>query len=159
MIRFEKAKPKDAEILTEVQTRTFDDDSQRFAGKPSGGPPGYDSVEWQIRMMKRGMYYKILAEDRIIGGFIIFDMRKRHYNLGRIYIDPDFQNQGIGTQAMEFMERAFPLVKKWSLGTPRWAYRNHHFYEKMGYIKVGEDPRGDFLYEKRIIHIHPSSRK
>jgi len=29
-------------------------------------------------------------------------------------------------------------VKKWSLDTPYLSYRNHHFYEKMGYKKVGE---------------------
>jgi GNAT superfamily N-acetyltransferase len=155
MIHFQKARPEDAEALTEVQVRTFDDDARQFAGQPGGGPPGYDSVDWQLRMMKRGIYYKILADDQIVGGFILFDMRRRHFNLGRIFIDPNWQNQGIGTQAIEFMEKAFPYVKKWSLDTPHWAQRNHHFYAKMGYVKVGEDSPGGmgeclYLYEKRI---------
>jgi len=38
-IRFVKAGIEDADLLTEVQKRAFDDDSQRFAGRPAGGPP------------------------------------------------------------------------------------------------------------------------
>jgi hypothetical protein len=43
MIKFVRAKYEDAEKLTEVQIKTFDDDSRRFFGQPSGGPPGYNS--------------------------------------------------------------------------------------------------------------------
>ena len=154
MIRFQKARPEDAEALTQVQVRTFDDDARRFTGEP-GGPPGYDSVAWQLQVMRRGLYYKILTDDQIIGGFILFDMKHRHFNLGRIFVDPSWQNQGIGTQAIEFMEKAFPYVKRWSLDTPHWAHRNQHFYAKRGYVKVGEDSPGGggeclYLYEKRM---------
>ena len=51
MITFEKAILIDAEKLTEVQTRCFDDDSQRFLGTERGGPTGYDSVDWQRQMI------------------------------------------------------------------------------------------------------------
>jgi GNAT superfamily N-acetyltransferase len=153
-IRFEKARIEDAEALTEVQRRTFDDDSRRFAGQP-GGPPGYDSVDWTLWAIRAGIYYKILAGDQIIGGVILFDMHKRHFNLGRIFVDPDWQNQGIGTLAIRFVEKAFPYVERWSLDTPEWAVRNHHFYGKLGYVKVGEEvPEGAdirlYLYEKRM---------
>ena len=171
VISFEKAKIEDAEALTEVQRRAFDDDSRRFgglsAGGPvphvsggpvphvSGGPPGYDSVDWTLWAMKTGIYYKILAGDRIIGAVILFDMHKRHFNLGRIFVDPDWQDRGIGSQAIRFIEKTFPYVKRWSLDTPEWAVRNHHFYEKLGYVKVGEEvPKGAgirlCLYEKRM---------
>ena len=73
-IRFEKARIADAEALTEVQRRTFDDDSRRFAGQPggpvprategSGGPPGYDSADWTLWAIRAGIYYKILAEGK-----------------------------------------------------------------------------------------------
>jgi GNAT superfamily N-acetyltransferase len=152
MITFEKAAVVDAGALTEVQTRAFDDDSRRFADQPSGGPPGYDSFEWQIKMMNRAMYYKILADAQVIGGLIIFNMGRGYYVLGRIYIAPDFQDQGIGTRAMQFIEETFP-ARKWTLETPSWATRNHHFYEKVGYVKVREvEEHGEvgFLYEKRL---------
>ena len=166
VVRFEKARTQDAEALTEVQRRAFDDDSRRFPGQAAGdhresrsasgvgGPPGYDSVEWTLWAMKAGIYYKILAGPQIIGGMILFDMHKRHFNLGRIFVDPGWQNQGIGSQAIRFVEETFRYVKRWSLDTPAWAVRNHHFYEKLGYVKVGEEiPKGLnirlYLYEKR----------
>ena len=91
MIRFAKARYKDAEKLTEVQIKTFDDDARKFFGKPEGGPPGYNSVPWQRMIMKKGFYYKILAGNTIIGGIIVFKVKPGHYNLGRIYIDPEYQ--------------------------------------------------------------------
>ena len=179
LIRFEKARVADAEALTEVQRRTFDDDSNRFGGLSAGGPPGYDSVDWTLWAIKMGIYYKILAGDRresrspggvgdrresrsaggvgdqIIGGVILFDMHQRHFNLGRIFVDPDWQDRGIGTQAIQFIEKTFPYVKRWSLDTPDWAVRNHHFYEKLGYVKVGDEvptglPIRLYLYEKSL---------
>jgi len=187
-IRFVKACIDDAEALTKVQRRTFDDDAHR-SGQPAGdrresraervperqrsgrtavqcgvvcrsaggvgGPSGYDSVDWTLWAMKTGIYFKILAGDKIIGGVILFDMHNRHFNLGRIFVDPDWQNQGIGSQAVCFVERTFRYIKTWSLDTPEWATRNHHFYEKLGYVKVGEEvPKGRtirlYLYEKRM---------
>ena len=158
LIRFEKARFQDAAALTDVQQQTFDDDSRRFAGRPSGGgPPGYDSVDWTLWAIKTGIYYKILAgpfPPQIVGGVILFDMHRRHFNLGRIFVEPAWQDRGIGSQAIRFIEKTFPYVKRWSLDTPEWATRNHHFYERLGYIKVGEEPlEGSnmrlYLYEKR----------
>jgi GNAT superfamily N-acetyltransferase len=154
MIKFEKATALDAQALTEVQTRCFDDDSRRFAGQPGGGPDGYDSVGWQVQMMQRAIYYKILDDKQIIGGFIVFNVGGGVYHLGRIYLAPEFQDRGIGGQAMTFIEKLFPAAKRWTLDTPSWAVRNHYFYEKHGYAKAGEQPLGPdmvlFLYEKVI---------
>jgi RimJ/RimL family protein N-acetyltransferase len=118
------------------------------------GPPGYNSVDWNIKWISRTPYFKILIDDQIIGGIIVFDMGEKHYELGRIYIDPNYQNQGIGQQAVKQMLDAIPGAVKWTLGTPSWALRNQHFYEKIGFVKVREteiDPNlgwSGFEYEK-----------
>lgn len=101
-----------------------------------GGPPGYDSPEWQRRMMRVGRYYKILVGDEIVGGAIVFARAIREYEVGRIFIHADFQNQGIGTQALEFLFREFPLARTWTLDTPVWNQRTRHFYEKMGFVQA-----------------------
>jgi GNAT superfamily N-acetyltransferase len=154
MVTFEKATPADATALTAVQTRTFDDDSRRFTAQLSGGPPGYDEIDWQLQMMGLGHYYKIVADERLIGGLIVFDQGGGHYELGRIYIDPAYQNQGLGGQAMQFIEQTFPQARQWTLDTPSWAVRNQHFYEKWGYAKVQEEAIAPgftlFFYEKHL---------
>jgi len=119
MVKIEKALAEDAERLTEIQTRTFEEDNKL---KPPGcsmeGPPGYDSVDWNAEWIEKTPYYKILFDGQIVGGLIIFDMGEGLCELGRIYVDPDFQNLGIGQQASGLMFRTFPEVRIWTLGTP-----------------------------------------
>jgi GNAT superfamily N-acetyltransferase len=149
VIRFEKARSKDAATLARISERAFHSDIHCGASG-LGGPPGYKSDEWQKKMMRIGDYYKILAGDEIVGGLIVFRKGPRQYQLGRIFVDPDHQNQGVGTQAMEFLGEEYPLAKRWTLDTPAWNRRTRHFYKKVGFVEVGTDGRGGILLEKRI---------
>jgi GNAT superfamily N-acetyltransferase len=148
MLHFEKAKTKDAKTLALASQRAFDNDVHYGAAGP-GGPPGYKSDQWQSKMMRIGDYYKIMADNQIIGGFIIFRKKPREYELGRIFIEPGFQNQGIGTQSFEFIWEEYPLAKRWTLGTPAWNQRTRHFYQKVGFVEIGEDGHDGLLFEKR----------
>ena len=152
MVEFLKASTADAEVLTTISKQCFDDDSRRWLGQSGGGPPGYDSVEWQQNAMNWGDYFKIVVDGEIVGGIIVTRQGPGHYEIGRIYLDSAYQNQGIGTQAMRFIEEQYPLATKLTLDTPAWAKRNHHFYEKLGYRRIGEVAVEEFnliLYEKR----------
>lgn len=148
MIRVERAGLADARELTRISWKSFEYDIN-YGAPGIGGPPGYKSILWQRMLIQRAKYFKILYDERIIGGFIVFPKGNGHYELGRIFVDPDYQNQGIGTKALEYMEELFPEAKKWRLGTPRWNRRTHHFYEKTGYTRVGEDENFGYLYEKQ----------
>lgn len=150
MILFEKAKPSDAIALANASQKAFDHDINY--GAPSvGGPPGYKSDKWQARMMQVGDYYKILLNGVIVGGMIVFKHEAGHYELGRIFIEPSAQNKGIGGQAMTFLEQTYPFASRFTLDTPRWAVRNHHFYRKMGYVQIGFAGTEGILYEKRLL--------
>jgi RimJ/RimL family protein N-acetyltransferase len=56
---------------------------------------------------------------------------------------------------MEFLWKAYPLAKCWTLGTPAWNRRTRHFYQKVGFVEVGEDDRGGILLERRIAAAPP----
>jgi len=139
MIELKKAHRDDVEVMTEIQIRVFVNDNKH---KPTGcsmeGPPGYNSIKWNMHWIEHAPYYKILFDGKIVGGMILFELGKQHFEVGRIWIDPVFQNQGIGQAAIRFMFDLHPDVSKWTLGTPSWAIRNQHFYEKMGFVKVRE---------------------
>jgi len=148
MIRCEKARTKDAAALARISERAFHSDIH--CGAPGlGGPPGYSSEQWQREMMHIGDYYKVLVGDQIVGGFIVLRKGPREYELGRIFVDPDYQNKGVGTQAFEFLWEEYPLAKRWTLDTPAWNRRTRHFYKKVGFVEVGTDDRGGILFEKR----------
>jgi ribosomal protein S18 acetylase RimI-like enzyme len=145
MVELRKAEKRDMYALTETQIRTFvDDNKHKPAGCSLEGPPGYNSVKWNAHWIEKTPYYKILSNGQIVGGLILFDMGDDHFELGRIWVAPEFQNQGIGQAAMKTMFELFPDVKKWTLGTPSWSIRNQHFYEKMGFVRLREtevDPK------------------
>lgn len=147
-MRFEKATPEDAVVLTEISKRAFDNDVNYGAPGP-GGPWGYDSVENQIQMINGTPYYKILSGDTIIGGIVVIVQEDGKYNLMRMFIEPDYQNQGIGAQAVEFIFREFPDAKVWTLDTPAWNLRTRHFYEKLGF-QIDKIENNDVFYEKKV---------
>ena len=156
-IEIVKARAADAKALALASKHAFDHDVHY--GAPCGdGPPGYDSAEWQKRMMRQGDYYKIVVDGTVAGGIIVFRQDVRVYHLGRIYLAPEFQNRGIGARAMEFLWETYPLAKKWTLDTPEWNHRTRHFYHKMGFVEVGIDPYGDVQFERVLAAPHLQSQ-
>ena len=148
-LSFLKARAQDAGALTLVSKGAFEHDVN-YGAPGIGGPPGYDSAGWQNQMMRRGDYYRIVLDGRIAGGIIVFRAGVRQYELGRVFLAPEYQNQGIGTQAIAFLWETYPLAKRWTLGTPAWNHRNRHFYQKVGFVEIGADGRGGVLFERRI---------
>ena len=132
------AEKEDAVTLAKICKKAFDSDAEVGAPGP-GGPPGYDSPEAQVRFMKFLDYYKILLDDKIVGGIMIDSGGKNHMVLERIFVDPEYHRRGIGTQACELLWDCYPDVTLWTLGTPEWNVRTKDFYEKLGFIQVGWD--------------------
>jgi GNAT superfamily N-acetyltransferase len=155
-----KAQSTDAGVLTETCKRAFDSDSE-FGAPGPGGPPGYDSVEWNSsRIQNRYLqYYKILNGDTIVGGFIAGDRGPGYQVCERIWVDPDHMRQGIGQRTFEIIWEGYPQADLWALGTPEWNVRTNPFYQKLGFVKIGtthEYPHwsGNY-YEKSITNGFP----
>ncbi|GAH04384.1 unnamed protein product, partial [marine sediment metagenome] len=116
----------------------FHTDSEVFGFEQPGGPPGYDSPEYQNWAMRTLTYYKILYDEKIVGGIIIDSGKVDHHILERIFMDPRYHNKGFATKAMILSINEYPDVV-WTLGTPEWNVRTRHFYEKLGFNQVGWD--------------------
>jgi ribosomal protein S18 acetylase RimI-like enzyme len=158
-LTFEEVTEKDIPELTKVMARAFDDDAQKHMGIEKGGPPGYDNGDFfrtWLLPYKESIGYKIISDRKVIGGIIVWILETKENFVGTIFIDPAFQDRGVGTQAWQFIEETYPDTKKWTLETPSWAVKNHHFYEqKCGFKKVGEKEEEDpdlsgtsFVYQK-----------
>lgn len=152
IITFERATPDDVETLVAVQIAAFHNDAVIYPGVEADGPPGYDSVEHNLAQMRENDYYKILCDGLIVGGIVVANVGGGRYHLGVLYIHPEVHNRGIGSQALHFIEATYP-AKRWTLNTPGYAVRNHRFYEKHGYVKIGSRAFKNFSlfdYEKRL---------
>lgn len=160
LIRLEPATPEDAGPLTVVAAVAFYDDRKwmpealREANlareDPDKGPP-HTSYAWTHHVLKSlseaepkpsdTTYYKvILGKDLLVGGLFVVarpDLGEGEWRCEGIYVDPDYQNRGIGKEVLRQMYRNHPHVARWSLDTPDWAVRNHAFYERMGFTLMG----------------------
>lgn len=151
---FERVTDSDVDRMVQCQIEAFDNESIVHPEVPPGGPPGYDSAESFQEDMGCSECYKIVIDGQIVGGIVVRDCGEGHWHLDRIFVIPAFHNRGLGSRALEFIERTHPATR-WTLHTPEGAKRNHYFYEKAGYVAgdVWEPPGHDIVlvnYEKTI---------
>ena len=145
-----KASFEDIEKLIEVQNESFYDDFILY-----GECPAYNESKQAMEgYIKNAIVYKILWNKEIIGDVIVRKKENSLYFLRVICVIPGYQNLGIGKKTLQFIEKDISDAVEWELITPYKSYRNHHFYEKMGYVKVKEYVQSDvlnmFVYKKQI---------
>jgi len=143
IISYQPMNETDIPVVTPVMKRAFDDDALKHLGQESGGPPGYDNGDFfrtWLLPYQESVGYKIMLDDQVIGGIIVWILPESHNILGTIFVDPPFQDRGVGQKSWAFIEESYPDTKSWRLGTPAWATKNHHYYKKCGFEEVDEDP-------------------
>jgi GNAT superfamily N-acetyltransferase len=153
VITIKKAVITDAENLTEITKKTFDEEAKKWGLNPGIAdyniqPPGYTSVEMTRYMIEELVYYKILYNEETVGGIIVTITGKSFGRIDRIFVDPDYQGKGIGSRVIELIEEEFPTVRTWDLETSSRQINNHHFYEKMGY-RTTFKTEDEYCYIKR----------
>nr|WP_227413828.1 GNAT family N-acetyltransferase [Cytobacillus luteolus] len=99
-------------------------------------------------MIEELEYFKIKYYEKVIGGIIVTVTGKSFGRIDRIFVEPNYQGKGIGSQVINLIEEQFPNVRTWDLETSRRQVNNHHFYEKMGY-KTTFMTDDEYYYIKR----------
>ena len=149
-IRLEVAVEADAEQIRDLMIAVERDETEKwFDHGERPFIPGYALIDMQKYHMWDEKYYKIMSEENLAGVLLISYTGREHARIDRLYIDPSFQNKGIGAKALELIEQMYPMVKIWTLDTIQKSTRNHYFYEKYGYEKIGED-ENERYYRKTI---------
>lgn len=150
-LKIQKAVLEDAYALHYIQQKAFGDDVARYGGRDDS--PVNDDVSSVKKQINAFDYYTILENKRVIGGAVIrLDDTGKLLTLMRLYIEPSYHNLGLGKQAVLQLETFYQHYCLWRLETPHKNYRNHYFYESLGYKKVGEKAVDNtmvlFEYEK-----------
>lgn len=155
ILTIEKATINDAEILTEIKKRTFDEEAKKWLSEDEENvdfniqPPGYSSIEMNKYMIKELNYYKLIFDEIIVGGIIVTVSGKSFGRIDRIFVDPIYQGRGFGSRAINLVEKEFLDVRKWELETSSRQINNHYFYKKMGY-KIRFETKDEYYYIKQI---------
>jgi len=157
-IKFEKMTEKDIPNLVQIMKRAFDYDTKIHLGHETGGPEGYDDGTFLRKwgLDKNATSYCIYLDNVLIGGTILWINHNNENCLGTLFIDPDYEDKGIGTKVWSQIERMYPNTRVWNTETPIFSHRNHNFYvNKCGFhvIKI-ENPKdleeGSFILKKVI---------
>lgn len=154
-ISIEKATIADAEKLTEIMKRTFDEEVKKWLPNQDDvidyniRPPGYSSIEMTKYMIRELEYFKVLKDKEIIGGVIITISGRSFGRIDRIYIDPNLQGKGIGSRVINLVEEKYSNIRNWDLETSSKQINNHYFYEKMGY-RTNFESEEEYGYLKTI---------
>lgn len=157
MLKIEKARIEDAEIISEIKTKAYRDEKERFKPEDSKIPKWFYD-EWyidlpeNIRLINKHYVYILTVNEVVIGTFWLRDVDEDTVELEDFCILPEHQGIGYGYKALCIMEEMFSEKKRWILGTPFYSLKNHYLYEKAGYKRVGTAANETvFLYEKLIL--------
>ena len=93
-LQFTKAGTSDAPVLNAVSKHAFESDVE-IGGPSAGGPPGYMSLKFHMKMARSGHLYKLTESGLILGGAILFP-EGEVLNVARIFISPEHFRKGYG---------------------------------------------------------------
>ena len=153
-LQFRDFTETDVEPFTRIMKRAFDEDTRRHLGEESGGPPGYDNGDFLRKwaLDPGSTAYAIYKDNAAIGVVIVWINRNHENFLGNIFVDPDLQDQGIGTIIWRFIEQKYPETRVWRTETPGFSKRNHNFYvNKCGFKIVKIERPGDKYEESYLL--------
>ena len=83
------------------------------------------------------------ANGEIVGSVRFFSEGNTVF-IGKLIVNPDFQNRGIGTSLLLEVEKIFPN-KRYELFTNKDRLKNILLYERLGYKIFDEKPVTDYL--------------
>lgn len=120
----------DAEEILELQKTAYLSEAEIY-GDYSIPPLVQTGSEIAADMMTH-TYLKFEQGGRILGS-VRGQMRGDTCDIGRLIVDPDFQNRGLGTILMEAIEVQFADSQRYELFTGESSTKNLHLYRKLGY--------------------------
>lgn len=135
-----KATLEDAKILLEIQKQSFEKYAIKY-GDFDSNPYNMDLHRMEFNIKYRfGRYEKIMLDGKIIGGIFAFDLDDTAVKkIAQAYILPEYQQSGIGKDALTAFINTDPKVKKWYVDTILEEEYNVEFYLKLGFEIIDEE--------------------
>lgn len=148
-IQFVKTKEEDLPKLIEIRNKCFKRDFETL-----GICPEYNlSLEQISQKFSKGEFFNIIVNDEIVGSLSYQNGPEDEIDLTCLCVLPKFENLGIGTQTLAFLEGVVDKGKTISLVTPIAKKKNIHFYEKNDYLKGETFTKENINYVKYIKYI------
>jgi len=109
-------------------------------------PLGLHYTQEQLKMEINDFHFIALEKDNVVGCLLLRPLDKKRVQMRQVAVDDYSQGKGIGRKLVEFCE-LFALEHQFCEIVLHARDVAVPFYEKLGYIKVG-----DLFYEVTIPH-------
>ena len=122
------------------------------------GPAGYNDGSLIKRLNEHKDFdsYKIVYQNNIVGAYTVAIKDDDEYSLEMLFINPQYRKNHLGSIVWKDIEHKYINAKKWTIETPDYSIRNHHFYtKKCGFVfqrkRTYNNGSKSFIFEKLII--------
>jgi ribosomal protein S18 acetylase RimI-like enzyme len=129
-MEIKKATVLDAEEILALQKLAYQSEAEIY--NDFNIPPLVQTLESIQKDLEDQFFLKVLMDGRIIGSVRAYAKEDTCY-IGRLIVQPDFQNRGVGTKLMSEIEKVFNHCKRFELFTGDKSERNLYLYQKLGY--------------------------
>lgn len=134
----ELASEQDLDKILELQRKAFY--SQALIYNDFTLPSLMQTIADLKREFKEKTFYKIEENGETIASVRCFITSQTLF-IEKLIVDPDFQNNGLGTAIMREIENRYSaLVNRFELSTGHESARNLHLYKKLGYKEIRQEP-------------------
>ncbi|MGD6933411.1 MAG: GNAT family N-acetyltransferase [Candidatus Bathyarchaeia archaeon] len=137
-MQIESANVNDAQEILTIQKQAFLNQAKIYNIYTL--PPLLETLDEVKAAFKTHAILKATQDGKIIGS-VRFVEKDGTCFVGRLLVDPAFQNQGVGAELLRQVECHSPTVKRFELFTGFKSEKSLHLYKKLGYkeFKTGKD--------------------
>jgi ribosomal protein S18 acetylase RimI-like enzyme len=126
----EQATNNDAKKILGLQKIAYQSEARRY--NDYNLPPLLQTFDEIQIDFKEQIFLKAVVSGKIIGSVRAY-MENGTCFIGRVIVDPDYQNQGIGTKLMHHIETWFSNANRFELFTGHESEEALNLYNKLGY--------------------------
>jgi GNAT superfamily N-acetyltransferase len=143
-IKLEKAIISDAKEIFNIQVESFMPLLKKYEDyKTNPANQTIDDILERINdtdEAENNIFYKIMVVDNMVGAISVWQRKDTtEFNIGIVFIHPIYQGRGLAQKALTKVEEIFEQATSWKVNTVLEEKRNCYLYEKLGYIKDGEN--------------------
>ncbi|MEQ8474051.1 MAG: GNAT family N-acetyltransferase [Marinoscillum sp.] len=128
-----RAEREDLKSILDLQKACYQEEAELY--NDFSIPPMTQTLESIEHDFENEVFLKVEAIGKIIGsvrGYLDTDTCK----IGRLIVDHNFRNNGLGTKLMEAIESQFQAANRFELFTGHKSERNLALYKKLGYFEL-----------------------
>jgi ribosomal protein S18 acetylase RimI-like enzyme len=124
------AEVSDAEAILQLQRTAYQSEAKIYNDFEI--PPLTETLSQLKALFPSHTFLKATVDGKIVGS-VRANIHNGSCHIGRLIVDPNYQNRGIGTQLLAEIERKYPACRRFELFTGIKSQKNICLYEKAGY--------------------------